>query len=57
MAVEAHISELCHKHRILDEKIEKEESRPLIDAAKLTQMKKKKLQLKDEIERLQQRLN
>lgn len=57
MAVEAHISELCHKHRILDEKIEKEESRPLIDTAKLTEMKKKKLQLKDEIERLQQTLN
>lgn len=57
MAVEAHISELCQKHRALDQKIEKEESRPLIDATKLMEMKKMKLQLKDEINRLKQDLN
>ncbi|GJM03234.1 MAG: hypothetical protein DHS20C08_17350 [Rhodomicrobium sp.] len=57
MAVEAHISELCQKHRALDQKIEKEESRPILDAAKLMEMKKKKLHLKDEIKRLKQDLN
>lgn len=52
MAVEAHISELCQKHKALDQKIEKEKSRPLNDSVKLTELKRKKLLLKDEISRL-----
>ncbi len=52
MAVEAHISELSQKHKALDLKIEKEKSRPSIDSVKLTELKRKKLLLKDEISRL-----
>ncbi len=57
MAVEAHISELSQRHRVLDEKIEKEQSRPLIDDVKLSELKRKKLHLKDEINRLKHTVN
>lgn len=53
MAVEAHITELRQKHKSLDHKIEQERSRPLVDNIKLSELKKKKLQLKEEIARLQ----
>ncbi|GAA6212843.1 MAG: YdcH family protein [Rhodomicrobiaceae bacterium] len=57
MAVENHISELSQRHRVLDQKIEKEQSRPLIDDVKLAELKRKKLQLKDEIKRLELTIN
>jgi hypothetical protein len=56
-AVENHISELSQRHRVLDQKIEKEQSRPLIDDVKLAELKRKKLQLKDEIKRLELTIN
>ena len=52
MAVENHISELSQRHRVLDLKIEKEQSRPLIDDVKVAELKRQKLKLKDEINRL-----
>lgn len=57
MAVENHISELSQRHRVLDLKIEKEQSRPLIDDVKIAELKRKKLQLKDEINRLKLTIN
>lgn len=53
MAVEAHINELSQKHKVLDQMIEEERSRPLIDNVKLSELKRQKLKLKDEINRLQ----
>ncbi len=57
MAVEAHISELRHRHQTLEGKIERERSRPLIDNVKVTELKRKKLQLKEEINRLSESIN
>jgi hypothetical protein len=57
MAVENHISELSQRHRVLDLKIEKEQSRPLIDDVKVAELKRQKLKLKDEINRLKHTVN
>jgi len=57
MAVENHISELSQRHRVLDLKIEKEQSRPLIDDVKVAELKRQKLKLKDEINRLKLTVN
>ncbi len=52
MALDAHLTELSGKHRALDRRIELEEMRPLADSVKLAEMKRQKLKLKDEIEKL-----
>ncbi len=57
MALEAHITELRDKHKILDLKIEQERSRPMVDNIKVTELKRKKLQIKEEITRLTQSVN
>jgi hypothetical protein len=52
MALEAHIVELSEKHRVLDRKIEEELARPMADPIKVAELKRQKLRLKDELERL-----
>jgi hypothetical protein len=52
MALDAHLAELSEKHRALDRKIEEEMARPLADDLKIAEMKRQKLRLKDEIEKL-----
>ena len=52
MHAEAHITALSKKHAALDEKIHLEETRPAPDSTILHELKKEKLLLKDEIERL-----
>ncbi len=52
MSLDAHIDELAEKHRELDRRIEKEESSPGSDDATINELKKEKLRLKDEMERL-----
>jgi hypothetical protein len=52
MAVEAHIAELSVKHQRLDEKIREEIQHPGFDEIVITALKREKLRLKDEIERL-----
>jgi hypothetical protein len=52
MALEGHLVELSEKHRALDRKIEEEMARPLADPIKITELKRQKLRLKDEMERL-----
>ena len=52
MALDAHIVELSERHRSLDRKIEEELSRPAADTLKIAELKRQKLRLKDEIERL-----
>jgi hypothetical protein len=52
MALEAHLSELSEKHRALDRKIEEELARPTTDDLVIAELKRQKLRLKDEIERL-----
>ena len=52
MAAEAHLEELSEKHRVLDQAIAAEMSRPYADDMKVQELKREKLKLKDEIERL-----
>ena len=57
MALDAHLAELSEKHRALDRKIEDEMARPTADDLKIAEMKRQKLRLKDEIERLRSELS
>lgn len=52
MALEAHLDELAEKHRALDRKIDEEQRRPTADAFRIAELKRRKLYLKDEMERL-----
>lgn len=52
MDAQAHIVELQRKHRNLDELIEEELSHPASDELRVGELKRKKLKLKEEIERL-----
>lgn len=52
MALDADVTELSEKHRALETKIETEMARPSVDNLKITRLKREKLQIKDELERL-----
>jgi hypothetical protein len=52
MRLESHIQELSDKHHKLDEQIHDELHRPLPDDLMISELKKRKLRLKEEIERL-----
>jgi len=53
MALNAHLVELSERHTALERKIEEEHSRPHADSLRIAELKRKKLALKDEIQRLQ----
>ena len=57
MAIEARIRELGARHQTLERAIEDEASRPAADAARLRELKRKKLRLKEEMEGLRGRPN
>ncbi len=52
MALSSHIAELVRRHTSLEREIETAAVRLSVDDLTLIEMKRKKLQLKDEIERL-----
>lgn len=52
MALEAHVAELTDKHRALEQKIENELARPSVDSIVISELKREKLRIKDELERL-----
>ncbi len=52
MSTETHIQSLKSKHALLDQGLEEESQRPLPDLVLMTELKQKKLQIKDEIRRL-----
>ena len=54
MSVESHLSELVRRHQAMEQAIMAEESHPSSDGLKLHELKRKKLSLKDEIERIRQ---
>ena len=54
MSLESHLTELVRRHQAIDNAIALEEQHPSNDDVKLHEMKRKKLQLKDEIEKLRQ---
>ena len=57
MALDAHLEELAERHRALDRKIEQEMGRPTADDLKIAELKRQKLRLRDEIERLRLELS
>ena len=52
MDVNAHVEELRRKHQALSDKVEEELRHPGSDDLHIAELKKKKLRLKEEIERL-----
>ncbi|MCY4033905.1 MAG: YdcH family protein [Hyphomicrobiales bacterium] len=52
MSVEAHIASLREKHSKLDEEIKQETLKNPGDNVRITTLKREKLRIKDEIERL-----
>ena len=54
MSLESHLSELVRRHQAIDHAIASEEAHPAADEFKLHELKRKKLQIKDEIEKVRQ---
>jgi hypothetical protein len=52
MSLFAHIEELTEKHRAIHREIETEMARPLVDGLKVSELKRRKLRLKEKIEKL-----
>lgn len=52
MALDAHIEQLGQRHRELDEAIIEEMSHPGFDEFRVSEMKREKLRLKEELEQL-----
>ena len=52
MALSTHLQELKKKHQVLSDAVEEAQRAPGIDDLKIAQLKKQKLQLKEEITRL-----
>ena len=57
MALQGHITELSDKHRRLEQLIESEMAPPDWDEVRVAAMKKEKLRIKDELERLRSSLH
>ena len=55
MSVQEHVDSLRHKHAHLEHLIDEELHRPMPDQSVLARMKKEKLRIKEEIERLRLR--
>ena len=53
MTLAGHLAELSEKHRLLEMRIQEELSRPGADDLQISQMKKEKLKLKDEMAKIQ----
>jgi hypothetical protein len=54
MAIEGRIRELGQRHKSLERAIEDELHRPASDSGKLSELKRQKLRLKEEMEHLRQ---
>jgi hypothetical protein len=54
MSLESHLTELVRRHQAMEAAIALEETHPSADDLKLHEMKRKKLQIKDAIEKLKQ---
>ena len=52
MALDAHVTELSEKHRVLEKQIENEMARPSADDIEISRLKREKLRIKDELQRL-----
>ena len=52
MTIQAHLAELERKHRALDEELAEAMTHPSTDDFKIAELKRRKLLVKDEIQRL-----
>ena len=52
MTIESHVAELERRHQSLEREIEEAMTHPAVDSLAVSELKRKKLQLKDEIARL-----
>jgi hypothetical protein len=52
MSLFAHIEELAEKKELLQRQIEEEMNHPLVDSLKVSELKRKKLRIKEKIEKL-----
>jgi hypothetical protein len=52
MTIQAHLSELERRHRALEDEIAEELTHPSSDGFRVAELKRRKLLVKDEIERL-----
>ena len=52
MSLQGHIAELSRRHQSIDKQIEAEKAHPGCDPVKLSELKRKKLVLKDEMAKL-----
>ena len=53
MAIQSHLAELERRHRALEDELSEALQHPSIDDTKIVELKRRKLQVKDEIARLQ----
>ncbi len=56
MTLQSHVTELERKHRALEREIHDALTHPSVDELRVAELKRRKLQLKDEITRLKQRV-
>jgi hypothetical protein len=54
MSIEAHLAELERRHKALEDEIDEALAHPSTDDLKIAELKRRKLQVKDEIMRLKQ---
>jgi hypothetical protein len=54
MAIQAHLAELEKRHQALEDEINEALAHPSTDGLKIAELKRRKLQVKDEIARLRQ---
>jgi hypothetical protein len=52
MSLSAHLEELSEKHQAIHRQIELEMNRPLVDSLRVSELKRRKLRLKEKIEKL-----
>ena len=54
MSIQTHLAELERRHQALEQEVYKAQAHPATDDLKIAELKRRKLQVKDEIVRLQQ---
>ena len=54
MSLESHLTELERRHRALEEEISEALAHPSTDGLRIAELKRRKLQVKDEMTRLRQ---
>jgi hypothetical protein len=54
MSIQTHLAELERRHQALEQEICEAQTHPATDGLKIAELKRRKLQVKDEIVRLQQ---